>query len=76
MAGGTGHSVVFGQPWIVEELATQGNGFHGGRVVRGNGNRWQPEGSFDVNNLTDWLVVTRGSTPNAEDQEPGYKNEM
>ena len=33
VAGGAGHGVVFGQPRVVEELAAQGNGFRGGRVV-------------------------------------------
>jgi hypothetical protein len=49
---------------------------HGGRVVRGYGNRRQTEGRFDGDNLTEWLVVTRSSTSNVKDQELGEENEM
>ena len=71
MAGGAGQSIVFGQPRVVEELAAQGDRFHGWRVVRGNRHRRQPQGGLDIDNLTDWLFIRRGSTSNAEDQEPG-----
>jgi len=71
MAGGAGHSVVFGQPHVVEELAAQRDRLRGGRVIWWYRDRRQPQWGLDIDNRADRPVVTRRSTSNAKDQQPG-----
>jgi hypothetical protein len=76
MAGCAGHGIVFGQPHVVEEFAAQSDCFRGGRVIRRDRDRWQPQGGFDIDNRSDRPVITRGSTSNAKNQQPGDQNAM
>ena len=68
--------LVFGQNGVVEELAAQRDGPHGRGIVRRDGDRRQPQRGPDSDNRTDRPVITRGSTSNAKNQQPGDQNVM